>query len=215
MNFFVATYLLSSVAMGAPKPATQLPALLKEVEALYAKAGTLSADFTQINEIASLQVKKPSSGVIRAKRPDKIRWETHKPDMNVLVSDGHTFWFYTPPMDEGDRGQVIERKSSQIQSKLANALLSASFSGGPVTRTMKIQQTGPGAFTLTPKKGTAGTVLEAKVEVDEQKKIIKKVVLSHQDGNRTEILLTNIELGKPMRDEDFVFTPPPNTDRVK
>lgn len=198
----------------APIRATSknLPALLQEVEAKYAKAATLQAEFSQVNEVAAMGTKKTSSGVILVKRPDKLRWETLKPDMNLLVSDGRKFWFYTPPFEPGERGQVIVRRSNQTNSKLANALLSGHFS---VAREMRIEQQGTSRFVLTPKPRSAGTVIKAEIEIDPGLKLIQKVVLDHQGGNRSEITLSKIELGKALGDEAFAFTPPPNTDEVK
>lgn len=188
-----------------------LPKLLRDVEDKYTKAATLSADFNQLTTDAILSHKKKSSGKIYVKRPSKVRWDTQKPDPSLLVSDGKRFWFYTPPFDEGERGQVIEKKSSEIQSKLANALLSGSFS---VAKDMKIQQKTPSTFLLIPKPNSAGTVTQATIEVDPDKLLIQKVILDHKGGNRAEISLSQIELGKPLADDLFVFTPPPNTDRV-
>jgi outer membrane lipoprotein carrier protein len=192
---------------------TQIPKLLREVEAQYVKAGTLEAEFTQVTETAALKRKKTSSGTIQVKRPNKFRWETRKPEseMSLLISDGKKYWYYTPPFDEGERGQLIERKSSETQSRLANALLSGEFSSA---RGMKFEVITPSTFALFPKKGTAGTVTRAEVEVDSAKKQIRRVTLEHRDGNKAEISLTNIALGKPAEEAAFHFSPPPNTDRV-
>lgn len=195
----------------APESSGNLPALLQEVEAKYTKAATLQAEFAQINESAALKTKKSTSGLIRVKRPDKLRWETLKPDMSLLVSDGRKFWFYTPPFDEDEHGQVIERKSAETNSKLANALLSGRFSAA---RDMKIKQEGKSRFLLTPKRGSAGSVSRASIDIDPDKKLIEKVILEHQGGNRSEITLSKIELGNSMDDDMFVFTAPPNTDKV-
>lgn len=199
----------------SPGPAAaakrKLPPLLESVELKYGAASSIVADFTQVNESAATGQKKTSSGVIMIKRPNRLRWETHQPDRNVLVSDGRKFWFYTPPFDEDERGQVIERKSAEVQSKLANALIAGSFSA---TREMKIEEKGANRFLIIPKKGTAGTVAQAEIEVEPAKKLIQKVILQHQGGNRSEITLNKIDLSQDLRDEMFVFVPPPNTDRV-
>jgi outer membrane lipoprotein carrier protein len=188
-----------------------LPPLLKEVEAKYAKSPTLQAEFTQVNEVAALKTKKVSSGVFMVKRPNKLRWETLKPDTSLLVSDGSTFWFYTPPFEEGDRGQLIVRKSAEMTSRLTNSLLSGRFS---VAKEMKIQQVSETSFTLTPKKGKAGTIERALIEIEPQLKLIQKVILEHRGGNRAEISLANIEFNKDLRDQTFQFSAPPNTDTV-
>ena len=190
----------------------QLPPLLEEVEAKYAKASTLEAKFTQITRSAAMGTTKTTSGIIMVKRPNKVRWETLTPDKSLLVSDGRKFWFFTPPFDESEKGQVIEKRSSDVQSKLAQALLSGSFSAA---RDMKVREERPAVFSLTPKPGSAGTVAKATIEVDPAQRTIKRVELDHQDGNRAEIALTDIVLGKEADDRYFVFDPPPGTDVIR
>jgi len=194
--------------------AAELPKLLQEIERKYTQKATLEVEFVQENTSATFGKKTTTSGFIRIRRPNKVRWETLKPssDMNLMISDGRKFWFYTPPFDEGEHGQVIERKSAQVQSQLAQALLSGSFSKA---KGMSIKQESETRFTLVPKKGTAGTVRKAQIQVDADQKLITKVTLENEGGNRSEITLSNIELGKPLGDEYFTFNPPPNTDRIK
>ncbi|MBI2712688.1 MAG: outer membrane lipoprotein chaperone LolA [Bdellovibrio sp.] len=188
-----------------------VPPLLQKIEKKYAQANTLSAEFSQLTEDVVLMKKKQSTGKIFIKRPSKVRWETLTPDRNLLVSDGTRFWYYTPPFDEGERGQVIERKTSNVQSRLANSLLSGAFS---INRDMTIRQKSPTTFILIPKAGTAGTVLQATVETDPKGELIQKVTLNHRGGNKAEISLSKIQLGPQLEDGFFIFASPPNTDRV-
>jgi outer membrane lipoprotein carrier protein len=189
-----------------------LPPLLEKIEEKYKVAKTIVAEFNQINELAALKQKKPSSGKITVKRPNKVKWETLKPDVNLLVSDGKKIWNYTPPFDEDERGQVIEMKTKNFKSSLAAALLAGSFS---VAKDMKIQKLEKDSdYSLLPKKGTAGSIKEALIKIDTDKLYIVQVVLVHKEGNRTEINLSNIELGKEIDDKIFEFEVPPNTDRV-
>jgi outer membrane lipoprotein carrier protein len=188
----------------------RLPKLLREVEEKYAKAGSLTAEVTQVDDVVATQQKKTSSGHLVAKQPDKVRWETSSPDRNLLVTDGKTFWFYTPPFDEGERGQLIEKKASQVQSQLASALLSGKFTSSK----MRIKTLSSSRFEVLPNKGTAGTVKRAEVQVNPEKKVIEKVILEHKGGNRSEISLSNIELGKKLDEDLFKFSAPANTDRI-
>jgi outer membrane lipoprotein-sorting protein len=105
----------------------RLPALLQEVQTQYQKSTGVQAEFTQSTDIKATKQIKKAKGRIWIKRPNKLRWETLEPDPNILVSDGKTFWFYTPPFDKDERGQVIIKKSAQVQTQFLNALLSGSF----------------------------------------------------------------------------------------
>lgn len=190
---------------------TTLPLLLKEVEKKYSKSETLEADFVQINETKTTGQKKKSTGVILFKRPDKVRWETHTPDKSLLVSDGKTAWHYTPPFDEEENGQVIIRKAAELNTRLTHALLSGRFSSA---KDMEILDKGSNRFILLPKRGSAGTVKEAEIEIDPAEKVIRKITLEHKGGNRSEITLTKVELGKNLPEPLFHFEIPPNTDRI-
>ena len=99
----------SVFASTAPKTQPKqmsLPPLLKEVEAKYARAATVTANFSELDESGALKQKKKSSGNLEFKKPGKIRWETQSPDKNLLVSDGKKYWFYTP--------RLIPRKPANI-----------------------------------------------------------------------------------------------------
>jgi chaperone LolA len=205
-------FVFSSVApspKAKPKP-VELPKLLQEVEANYEKSATLSATFNQVVHSATGTTKK-SSGVVEFKRPDKFRWEERTPDPNISVSNGVKFWHYTPPFDEDDRGQVIVRKAREVQNRVMNALLAGRFSA---IKEMKIRPDGANAFTLVPKRGSAGTVKKARIEINPESKYIYKVTLDHAGGNRAEITLSEIQLGKSLSDDQFDFKVPPNTDQA-
>jgi outer membrane lipoprotein carrier protein len=195
-----------------PSPTSPtLPEALRLVDERYQKGKTVRAKFEQKEYIASTGRTKTTQGTIEIKRPSKLRWETRAPGQNLLVSDGKTFWFYTPPFDEEERGQLIERKSSQVQSRLAQTLISGSFSDA---RGLKVETIDSTHYRLVPKKGTAGTVRTAEVVIDLEKNEITQVKLEHRGGNRSEIKLSNIELGSALPDELFRFVAPPNTDRI-
>ncbi len=100
--FFVFALLVSTACASA----SGVPEELLRVQKEYQKSTGISAQFEQNTEVKSTRSTKKSQGRIWIKRPDKLRWETISPDPNILVSDGKTFWFYTPPFEKGDRVEV-------------------------------------------------------------------------------------------------------------
>lgn len=210
VGFAIILLTLSSTQLGWARGG--IPEALLAIEKKYKKAGTLEAEFSQVNENSTLsQRKKISSGKLYLRFPSQVRWDTQKPDPNLLVSDGHTFWFYTPPFDAEDQGQLIEKKVSQVQSELARDLLSGSFS---TIKSAKFSQETATRFLLTPQSGRGGQVKEAVFEIDPQALTIRKVILFYSGGNRSEITLSHIELGKALRPDLFQFKAPPHTERV-
>lgn len=189
-----------------------LPPELAEIEKKYLKAKTLEADFTQKDEVKMTGTKKESSGVLMIRHPNQFRWETLKPDKNLLVSDGRKFWFYTPPFEAGERGQVIEKKTTEVQSELANALLAGAFSK---IRGVEIQKISPTQFKLIPNEGVAGSVKVAELQIDPKNNVIERLKLEHQGGNKTEIRLVNVKLSEKLSDSFFSFVTPPGTDVIR
>lgn len=208
MNKILFTALLvGSVAHAA------LPPLLEQVQKEYQKSAGIEAEFDQLTQIKSTKSQKKAQGKIWIKHPNKLRWETISPDQNILVSDGKYFWFYTPPFEKGERGQVIIKKSAQIQTQFLNALLSGSFDFSK-TKTA-IETKGSNVFLLKPSANTAGDVKTAEVTINEASKKIEKVTLVHLSGNETNIQLKQIKLVPSLNDTLFRFVPDRNTDQIK
>ena len=191
----------------------KLPALLQEVQVQYQKSTGVQAEFTQSTDIKATKQIKRAKGRIWIKRPNKLRWETLEPDPNILVSDGKTFWFYTPPFEKDERGQVIIKKTAQVQTQFLNALLSGSFDFEKGSTS--IETRGQNAFLLRPKTGTAGDVQVAQITIDPEKHTISEVILTHLSGNQTTIKLQQINLDVKLEDKLFKFQPDRRTDIIR
>lgn len=185
---------------------------MAKVEKKYSAAKTLSLHFEQTRISSLTQQKQVSTGKIYFSRPGRIRWETETPEKSLLIGDGKKFWFYTPPFSQGESGQVIERKSQDVQSQFAQDLLSGHLS---VSKDTKVEDLGANRYKVTPKKGSAGTVKTAEITIDSKAQTIQKLVLIHEDESRLELSFSKIELGKPLDAKLFTFKAPPNTQRIQ
>ncbi len=209
---------LTAAAATAPAPQTQartgVPALLQRIETRYREAGALEASFEQEEVSKTLGDTKKSQGRLAWKAPNRLRWETETPDPSLLVSDGSTLWFYTPPFDETEKGQVIIRKAAQVKSRLIDALLAGRFSAA-VKQGLRIESLPGNTFKLLPRRGSVAGLKLAQVTIDPEKSQITRVSLEYRDGNRSSIQLSSIELGKGIPLESFRFKVPPRTDIIK
>jgi outer membrane lipoprotein carrier protein len=204
--------LISSLLPGVANADSVLPSLLQQVQSEYQKVAGIQAQFSQITEIKSTHQTKRAKGRVWIKRPGKLRWETLEPDPNILVSDGKVYWFYTPPFDESERGQVIIRKKAQVQTQFLNALLSGSFDFGKGK--VAIEEKSKNTFLLRPKPGTAGDVSSAEIEIDPARKTISKVNLVHVSGNQTRVQLEEVSLTSKLDEALFRFKIDNNTDKI-
>lgn len=205
------TYPAKETLQKSQKPVV-VPAELLAIEKKYLNAKTLEADFSQKDEVKLTGMTKDASGILMIRHPNQFRWETLKPDKNLLVSNGKKFWFYTPPFEAGERGQVIEKKTNEVQSDLANHVLSGAFSK---IQGVEIQRISATRFKLVPAAGVAGTVKTAELEIDPKNNLIQQLTLEHAGGNRTQIRLSNIKFAGKMNDGYFRFVTPPGTDVLR
>lgn len=61
-----------------------------------AKVNAFSAHFEQTVLDQHGKILQKASGEMQVARPDRFRWDTQKPDENLIVSDGKTVWVYDP-----------------------------------------------------------------------------------------------------------------------
>ena len=88
-------------AGGAPLHAASsdnLPPLdyvLKELEKRYT-GSQFSAEFLQESTIKTMEITDFAAGRLYVRYPGMMRWEYHKPERQVIVTDGRQLWIYRP-----------------------------------------------------------------------------------------------------------------------
>ncbi len=92
--------------------------LLARVERRHAAVRDLEARFTQSWRSGALGRERVESGVLRIKRPGRMRWDYEKPEQKLFLSDGKAWYFYVPA-----ERQVVVRE--QAGDRRAPALLLA------------------------------------------------------------------------------------------
>lgn len=191
-----------------------VPAPLLAIEKKYQREGQLRAELDQVTENASFKTVKRGTGRIWIKLPGLVRWETLTPDPSTWVTDGKTYWYYTPPFDAGEPGQLVEKPARAVKSELATVLLAGRFS---TSKNLTITSAGRNQFRIVPRKGTSGSVKQAVVEIDPAATTIRRIEILHTDGNRAEIRLKAVAFGEAAETtaQTFVFQAPANTERVK
>lgn len=112
----VAAALLLAVPPSAAADAAD--ELLARVERRNAQVRDLEARFTQSYRSGALGRELVETGVLKLKRPGRMRWEYQKPEPKLFVSDGRTWYFYVP-----SERQVVVKE--QAGDRRAPALLLA------------------------------------------------------------------------------------------
>mgnify|MGYP001599409279 CR=1 FL=1 len=181
------------------------------MQSKYKNVATLRADFTQSIKNLTLGSTKTSSGQIFIKRPDKFRWQTVDPEPSILVGNAHKVWYYTPPFRDGEKGQVLTRKATDVQSRLALDLLSGHSN---TEKDFKIKPLAADHFELIPLK-PAGDVARIELFLERPTNLVYKLMLFTKTGNQTELVLKNVTLSPKLGDDMFTFVPPANTEEIR
>ena len=200
-------------ALAAPAATVERPALVRVVDGIqkvYENTANLKAKFSQT--LASAMGKRQASGVLRLKKPGKMRWDYEKPEKKLFVTDGSLLWMYEPEDEQAFRQPL---NSSQLPAQV-----SFLFGKGRLSDEFDISYLdgqplgGPGdlVLKLVPKKATA-QYKHLVFVVDGKSYMVKETILHDQQGGTNHIQFSAIEtnLKADMDDSRFVFTPPPNT----
>lgn len=190
---------------------TSLDPELEQMRQQYDASSAMTAEFTQSQKNLTLGNVKVSTGRVFIKRPRLFRWETLAPDASVLACNGQKAWFYTPPFREGEKGQVIIKRASDVQSQLAVDLII----GGPsAKKAFDFRRVDAGHYKLLPLK-SSGDIEFIELYIEKQTNLVYKLHLVSTNGNETTIDLKRVELKANIPSSVFNFEIPSNTEVVK
>src|SRR3989440_7896395 len=167
-----------------------LPDLVDGVERSFARMKDLSSDFIQIFQ-DSLNRKQQESGHLYLMRPRMMRWEYKTPEDKLFVSDGKTVYFYVPADHQVNKEAVRNSFDDRIplmfllgQSNLRNEFTRFELlSTKPFFEGLKVVR-------MYPKRKT--DLQEAVMEVDSANYQIRRLLLAHMDGSRSEFIFSSI-----------------------
>ena len=148
------------------------------------------------------------SGLLRLKRPGRMRWEYRQPREKLFVTDGKEVWFYSP--SERQARKMEFRKLEDLRSPLALLLgrtkLQKELRGLSLAPDVPPIATGNQVLRGIP-AGSANNVTQVLLEVTQGGRI-ERLVMEGADGTTTEYRFTEPREDLPMADGLFRFTPP-------
>ena len=190
-----------------PAAAQSVPAM-EAAAARYREVQALCADFEQSIEVRLIRRTIESAGRICQQRPNLFSMRFSQPDGDMVVSDGEHFWIYYPSVDAE---QVMRRPAagSPGGEDFFRELLDApgarydADAGGiePVEgRDCRV-------VSLVPRQ--SGHYRRARIWLDVQSHLIRRVEIHEQSGNVRTVTLRNVDLAPALDPETFVFEVPP------
>ena len=206
--------LLLSSTQGFSDEQDNLDSVVDGIQKKYEQINNFHATFIQEVEVKALNKVQKADGEVWFKKPGKMRWNYNTPNMDQIVSDGKTFWFY----DEEEK-QVIETPINQVSetqstttllSGLGNIkeLFNASFADPG-----EVNSNGSYLIDLVPK----GDEEYNKVTISVNKKdmMVNTIYLYDPFGNLTTMKLEDIKVDGGVSDSLFDFKVPSGVEVVK
>jgi len=178
------------------------------MQAFYERVEDLKADFKQ--EIASPTTgrTKTTYGVVRVKKPGKMRWDYTKPEKKHFISDGVTLWVYEPEDQQCFKQDMKSQNLSAAVTFLSGKGKLAEEFSFVLLPEGKLGAKEDYAIVLTPKK-PSGQFRTVTLVVDPTSFQVKMSVVATPDGGQSRVWFTGIETNTKMSDSFFKFTPPP------
>jgi outer membrane lipoprotein carrier protein len=199
-----------AVGTGPGLAAAQRPdadEILRRAERAYAQLTTLRAKFHQTLEIPALEQRREGRGTIYQKKPDFFLMKFDQPAGDFVLADGEHFWMYTPstqtpqairtPMERTPEGADLHRQFVRGASeRYVPTYVKADTLAGRRAH----------VIALVPKFDSPLTLV--RVWIDAQDHLIRRFEMWEESGTRRTVELRDLEVGAPIADSLFRWTPP-------
>jgi outer membrane lipoprotein carrier protein len=195
------SFLAFALGLALPACAQQNDALLKKVDDHYNHLTSLRTRY--VESYTGMGLTRSESGTLLLKKPGRMRWVYDTPVGKVFVLDSRNAWFYTPgdPQAQKIPAKQLDDLRSPLRFLLGHTELKKELDGLTVTPS-------PGGFVIVGvPRGMQQRLksLTLHVTADGQ---IAGMRLEEIDGAATDFRFTQMQENLPVKDSDFIFTPP-------
>ena len=184
--------------------AAKTPQLVAAMQEQYVQMNSFKAEFSQKSLNLESGAEEVRSGILLFQRPSRIRWETLKPEPELLLVTEKEIWNSLPAEKTATRysPELAADSRSVLQVITGQSRLDKEFS---------IKEVGKEGDTvillLYPHEPTV-QFTEGRLWINSRTKLIQKAEITGF-YTRTEISLHNLAMNLVFRPEEFAFTPPP------
>jgi outer membrane lipoprotein carrier protein len=193
-----AASILSANAQDSPT-AKELAAV---VNRHYNALRSLRVSFVQSYE--GMGMKRTESGSLLLKKPGRMRWNYSQPPGKLFLLDGRYAYFYAPGQSQATRmpAKELDDLRSPLRFLLGHTQLEKELSGLKATPAS-------GIYLLSGvPKGLENRISMLTLGVSEDG-VIHTMKMEELNGAVTQFSFTGEQTNVPVKDQDFVFTPPP------
>lgn len=172
---------------------------------------SFEAKFTQIHKNAISGKEKKSDGSLQYKYPGRIRFEVENPDKVLFISNLERSWYYTPPIFDGEPGDVTISKSTD--NPLLNFLdsLKDGIKDGKLFKAQPVGKNFNLIFKEEPSKKIGLKEAFLSFNNGNEFKDLVQIDLTYLEGKKVSFKLNNVNVKPVFKDEHFIFVIPKNT----
>ncbi len=203
--------------------ASRLKQTIRTLEAHYAAARTLEADFLERYSDSGRQTR-VESGKVYFSRPGRMRWDYEAPEPKLFVSDGKTLWFYVPADRTATRESVKQSEDwrtplalltgkanlSRLCSRVEFADSASAHPGNVLLRCWPRGEKAPSAGSSAPgpMSESAGNFIQVLLEVEPSSGQLSDVRVLQPGGIEVEFRFGDWQENQPLPASLFGFSPP-------
>jgi outer membrane lipoprotein carrier protein len=176
-------------------------AVVRRVDDHYNHLASLRAHY--VERYSGMGMERAEEGTLLLKKPGRMRWSYAEPVGKVFVLDGRYAWFYTPGDAQATRvpAKQLDDLRSPLRFLLGHTQLKKELDG------LTVAVDGSGFRITGVPKGMAQRVKLLTLGVTAAG-AIETMRLEEVDGAVTEFAFSGMQENVPVKDADFVFTPP-------
>lgn len=186
-----------NTALADQSASEQLTQLLQNLK-------TYQANFDQVIQDKHGTTIQESTGKMALQRPGRFRWETLKPNQQLIVADGKYIWVYDKDLQE------VTQKKQTADAQSPGLLLSDSVIH--LAKRFSVSLPDTNDFKLVPVKQDLFKSVELFFD---PKGSLTKMILQDNIGQTTKIQFAHTSANTSLSPSLFKFTPPKNTDVVQ
>jgi outer membrane lipoprotein carrier protein len=180
-------------------------ALTAKVQKQYQGLTSFTADFVQILVNAASKDKETRTGRLTFAQPSLIRWETEKPEKELLVVGKDVVWNVFPEEKSAYRYGVEDVLGSKTMLRFLSGK-------GNLREDFHIQEEegapeGQVKLKLVPREAEPAMVM-AYAWVDLKTSMLARISIEDFYGNINDVTLNNVKLNPSVSKDIFQYTPP-------
>lgn len=194
-----------------PSLADEVSHVAAKVQERYEKISDLKAKFTQTVTYRSIGKSQTDEGIVKFKKPDRMKWEYLSPGKQIIVCDGKKIWFYLPEDAQVMTADIKAAFSAETPSNFLSGM-------GKLTEEFNVQLKREDkalfCLNLLPRKPIEN-LKELVICVDRKDYLVRESHLIDNMGNETVVRFRDIEVNTGLKDSEFEFKVPEGVEVIE